>query len=62
MAEILGLGINGYRNYESGEVPSISNGRLMQMVKDPGEFKKLIDIPKNEFTYQAIKKGPVPKM
>lgn len=42
MAEILGFGANIYRYYESGEVPSISNGRLIQLVKDPVEFKKLV--------------------
>jgi transcriptional regulator with XRE-family HTH domain len=42
MAEILGFGINVYRHYESGEVPGISNARLIQLAKDPGEFKKLV--------------------
>jgi len=56
MAEILGLGINVYRNYESGEVPSVSNGRLIQMVKDPAEFRKLIDYSKNEFTHEELEK------
>jgi hypothetical protein len=42
MAEILGFGVNVYRQYESGEVPSISNARLIQVVKDPTEFKKLV--------------------
>jgi putative zinc finger/helix-turn-helix YgiT family protein len=56
MAEILGLGINGFRNYESGEVPSVSNGRLIQMVKDPKEFKKLIDYSKNVFSIDELEK------
>lgn len=56
MAEILGLGINVYRNYEAGEVPSVSNGRLIQMVKDPKEFKQLIDFSKNEFTADELQK------
>ena len=42
MSEILGFGINGYRNYENGEVPSISNARLIQSVEDPEEFKKMV--------------------
>lgn len=42
MAEILGFGINVYRQYESGEVPSLSNARLIQLIKDPSEFKKLL--------------------
>jgi putative zinc finger/helix-turn-helix YgiT family protein len=31
MSEILGFGINGYRQYESGEMPSIANAKLIQM-------------------------------
>jgi transcriptional regulator with XRE-family HTH domain len=54
MSEILGLGINVYRNYEAGEVPSVSNGRLIQMAKDPKEFKKMIDLGKNEFTAEEL--------
>ncbi|MFT3703084.1 MAG: DUF4065 domain-containing protein [Agriterribacter sp.] len=56
MAEILGLGVNVYRNYETGEVPSVSNGRLIQMVKDPKEFRQLIDYSKNEFTPEELEK------
>lgn len=56
MAEVLGLGINVYRNYETGEVPSVSNGRLIQMVKDPKEFRQLIDYSKNEFTREELEK------
>ena len=42
MAEILGFGVNVYRHYESGEVPNISNARLIHVAKDPAEFKKLV--------------------
>src|SRR5580658_5978062 len=56
MADILGLGINVYRNYESGEVPSVSNGRLIQMIKDPKEFRQLIDYSKNEFSQEDLEK------
>lgn len=42
MAEILGFGVNVYRNYEDGEVPSESNGRLIQMASDAGEFARLV--------------------
>jgi len=41
MADVLGFGTNVYRQYEAGEVPSISNARLIELVKDPSEFKKL---------------------
>jgi transcriptional regulator with XRE-family HTH domain len=49
MSEVLGLGANVYRGYEAGEMPSIANGRLIQLAKDPMEFKKLLFLCKNEF-------------
>ena len=44
MAEVLGFGINSYRNYEAGEVPSASNGKLIQLAADPMYFKKLLEL------------------
>lgn len=43
MSEILGFGTNGYRQYEGGGVPNQSNAKLIQLAKDPHEFKKLVD-------------------
>jgi len=34
MSDVLGFGPNSYRNYENGEVPNMSNSRLIQLVKD----------------------------
>ncbi len=44
MSEILGFGVNGYRNYENGEVPSQSNANLIQLANDPYKFKELVRI------------------
>jgi DNA-binding transcriptional regulator YiaG len=44
MSEILGFGTNSYRQYESGEIPSQSNSRLIQLADDPQKFKKLVDL------------------
>ncbi len=44
MSEILGFGVNSYRQYESGEVPCVSNARLIQLAEDPHEFGKLVDM------------------
>lgn len=41
MSVILGFGVNSYRQYEAGEMPSVSNARLIQMINDP---KKFIDM------------------
>jgi DNA-binding transcriptional regulator YiaG len=43
MAEVLGFGINIYRQYESGEVPNQSNARLIEMAKNPLNFKDLVE-------------------
>jgi DNA-binding transcriptional regulator YiaG len=44
MSEILGFGINGYRQYEAGEMPSIANAKLMQMVDDPKFFINMVEL------------------
>lgn len=43
MSEILGLGANTYRLYETGEMPSVANGRLILSVKEPTEFLRQVD-------------------
>jgi len=42
MSEILGFGANSYRLYESGDMPSVSNGRLIRTVNEPEEFIKQV--------------------
>jgi transcriptional regulator with XRE-family HTH domain len=42
ISEILGLGVNTYRLYEQGEIPSVGNGRLIMAAEDPIEFKKFL--------------------
>lgn len=44
MSALLGFGVNMYRNYENGEVPSESNARLIQLAKNPQSFKTLISL------------------
>jgi len=55
MSEILGFGINMYRNYEAGELPSASNSKLILLAKDPNQFKKLIE-RSNAFQGKALEK------
>ncbi|MBI3234855.1 MAG: DUF4065 domain-containing protein, partial [Bacteroidetes bacterium] len=43
MSEILGLGINSYRQYEAGEMPSMANAKLIQMADDPKKFIEMIE-------------------
>lgn len=44
MAEILGFGTNSYRQYEAGDMPSVSNARLIQMISDPNKFIDLVSL------------------
>lgn len=47
MGKILGLGQNSYRLYETGEMPSISNGRLINAIVETEEFEKQVELSKN---------------
>ena len=42
ISEMLGLGINTWRLYENGEVPTVANARLIQLISDPQNFIKHI--------------------
>lgn len=42
MSEILGFGVNTYRNYEAGEIPSKANAKLISLAGNPNHFKELV--------------------
>lgn len=44
MSEVLGFGVNGYRLYEAGEMPSIANANLIQLAGDPKVFMNMVDL------------------
>jgi transcriptional regulator with XRE-family HTH domain len=44
MSEILGFGINSYRQYEAGEMPSTANAKLIQMVAEPKTFINMVEL------------------
>jgi putative zinc finger/helix-turn-helix YgiT family protein len=44
MSEIFGFGINSYRQYEAGEMPSTANAKLIQMVDDPKFFIDMVEL------------------
>lgn len=44
MSEILGFGINSYRQYEAGEMPSVANAKLIQMMDDPKFFIDMVEL------------------
>ena len=57
MSLILGIGVNQYRLYEQGEVPNVSNGRMIRSVNNPKVMLDLLDSSRNEMAdseYQKI--------
>ena len=42
MSQILGFGVNMYSKYESGEVPSLSNGVSIRLAQNPYAFESLL--------------------
>lgn len=53
MSEVLGLGINGYSNYEKGEIPSPAIGNLISTAGKPEVFKTMLERAKQYFTNGA---------
>lgn len=56
MSEILGLGVNSYRQYESGVMPTAANGRLIVTARNPEEFRKYLELSKNKLTAREYTK------
>lgn len=48
MSAILGFGVNQYRSYEEGEIPSLSNAKLINLARDARNFRKLVLERKDE--------------
>ena len=42
MAQLLGFGINVYRQYEQGEVTNHSNARLIHLAREPEAFLEFV--------------------
>ena len=50
MSAILGIGTNQWRLYESGEVPSVSNGRMIRSTMNPKVFLDLVESTRQQLT------------
>ena len=50
MSAILGFGVNQYRLYEMGEVPSESNGKLIRSAMNPRTFLDLVNDSRHQLT------------
>jgi uncharacterized phage-associated protein len=57
MSDVLGLGTNGYSNYENGEIPTPAYGNLISAVSEPQTFLNLLDKAKEHFSENAFKKA-----
>lgn len=47
MSLILGIGVNQWRHYEAGEVPSVSNGRMIRSIMNPEVFRDYVRSARN---------------
>ena len=56
MSEVLGLGANGYSNYEKGEMPLPAIGNLIITAAKPEVFIEFIDKAKVHFSENAFRK------
>ncbi len=56
MSEVLGLGANGYSNYENGEIPTPAYGNLISAASEPQTFMNLLEKAKEHFSENAFKK------
>jgi uncharacterized phage-associated protein len=50
MSAILGIGTNQWRLYESGEVPNVSNGRMIRSIMNPAVFLDLVESARKSLT------------
>ena len=56
MSLILGIGVNQYRLYEQGEVPSVSNGRMIRSIMNPKVMLEMVESSKNELSHSEYEK------
>ena len=56
MSLILGIGVNQYRLYEHGEVPNVSNGRMIRSVMNPHVMLDMVESSRNELDEPEYKK------
>lgn len=56
MSLILGLGVNQYRLYEQGEVPSVSNGRMIRTVSNPKVMLDILESSRHELSDSEYQK------
>ncbi|MEL6671966.1 MAG: type II toxin-antitoxin system antitoxin SocA domain-containing protein [Bacteroidota bacterium] len=53
MAEVLDFGVNSYRQYEQGEIPSLANAKLIRLAGEPSQFLRFLEEKKDRFSPKA---------
>ncbi len=56
MSQILGMGDNQYRLYENGEVPNLSNGRMLRSISNPKVMLDLVESCQNLISERELNK------
>jgi uncharacterized phage-associated protein len=56
MSLILGIGVNQYRLYEQGEVPNVSNGRMIRSIMNPKVMLEMVESSKNVLSVSEYEK------
>jgi len=56
MSEILGLGVNQYRLYEEGQMPSETIGKMLRSIRTPAVFLSYVEGCKNQMSEQEYYK------
>ena len=56
MSLILGIGVNQYRLYEQGEVPNVSNGRMIRSIMNPKVMLEMVESSRNELSVSDYEK------
>ncbi|MEO0471999.1 MAG: type II TA system antitoxin MqsA family protein, partial [Bacteroidota bacterium] len=57
MSEVLDLGINTYRQYEAGEIPSLANAKIIRLAKDPRYFRNFLEEKEALFSAKAYQRA-----
>ncbi len=56
MSEILDLGINSYRQYEQGEIPTQANAKLIRLAAQPDRLAEFVEEKAHIFTPRQLQK------
>ena len=56
MSEVLDFGANSYRNYESGEIPSLANAKLIRLAAIPRNFLGFVEEKEEIFSPNGYRK------